>query len=58
MVVIAGSVDQSKTVFGYIRGALEAAPALAKEVMAVTRHEIELKNGVVIAVRSAAQPAA
>ena len=50
--VIAGSVDQAKTVFNYIRGFLESAPALAKEVTSITRHEIELKNGIVIAVHS------
>jgi hypothetical protein len=50
--VIAGSVDQARAVFNYIRGFLEAAPALAREVAAVKRQEIELRNGVVIAVHS------
>jgi hypothetical protein len=50
--VIAGSVDQARTVFGYVRGFLEAAPALAKEIVNVTRHEIELRNGIVIGVHS------
>src|SRR5262249_34226458 len=50
--VIAGSVDQACTVFGYVKGFLESAPALAKEVASITRHEIELKNGLVIAVHS------
>lgn len=50
--VIAGSVDQARTVFGYVHGFLEASPALAKEVVAVSRHEIELKNGLIIAVHS------
>jgi hypothetical protein len=50
--VIAGSVDQARTVFNYVAGFLQAAPTLAREVANVTRHEIELKNGVTIAVHS------
>jgi terminase large subunit-like protein len=50
--VIAGSVDQARTVFNYVRGFLEAAPALALEVVAVRRQEVELRNGLVIAVHS------
>src|SRR5262249_12615438 len=50
--VIAGSVDQARTVFGYVKGFLESAPALAKEVASITRQEIELKNGLVVAVHS------
>jgi hypothetical protein len=50
--VLAGSMDQAKTVFGYVRGFLEAAPALAKEVVASTASEITLRNGIVIAVHS------
>jgi hypothetical protein len=50
--VLAGSVDQARTVFNYIRGFLEASPALAREVASVKRFEIELKNGLTIAVHS------
>src|SRR5262245_16690884 len=50
--VLAGSIDQAKTVFGYVRGFLEATPALAREVIAIKRQEIELRNGIVIAVHS------
>jgi hypothetical protein len=50
--IIAGSVDQARTIFGYVRGFLEAAPTLAREVVNVTRHEIELRNGIIIAVHS------
>jgi hypothetical protein len=50
--VLAGSMDQAKTVFGYVRGFLEAAPALAKEIVSSTASEIALKNGIVIAVHS------
>jgi hypothetical protein len=52
VLVIAGTVDQANTVFGYVRGFLEASPALAKEIANVKRYEIELKNGIVIAVHS------
>jgi len=50
--VLAGSIDQAKTVFGYVRGFLEATPALAREVVAIKKQEIELRNGIVIAVHS------
>jgi hypothetical protein len=52
VLVIAGSLDQANTVFGYVRGFLEASPALQREVASVKRHEIELKNGIVVAVHS------
>src|SRR5262249_13509015 len=50
--VLAGSIEQARTVFGYVKGFLEATPTLKREVVAVRRHEIELRNGVVIAVHS------
>jgi len=50
--VLAGSIDQARTVFGYAKGFLEATPALAREVVAIKKQEIELKNGIVIAVHS------
>ncbi len=52
VLVIAGSIDQANTVFSYVQGFLEASPTLAAEVSNVTRQEIELKNGIVIAVHS------
>jgi phage terminase large subunit-like protein len=52
VLVIAGSVDQARLVFGYVKGFLEASPVLAKEVVATSRHEIELKNGIVVGVHS------
>jgi Phage Terminase len=52
VLVIAGSVDQAATVFGYVKGFLEASPVLAREAVAIKRHEIELRNGVVIAVHA------
>src|SRR5262249_59127417 len=41
--VLAGSIDQAKTVFGYVRGFLEATPSLAREIVAIKRQEIELR---------------
>jgi hypothetical protein len=52
VLVIAGSVDQARTVFGFVRGFLEASSTLRREVIDIKRQEIELKNGVVIAVHS------
>src|SRR5262249_10601289 len=50
--VLAGSMDQARTVFGYVRGYLEATPTLKREVAAIKQSEIELRNGIVIAVHS------
>jgi len=50
--VLAGSRDQSRSVFSYVRGLLESAPALRAEIVNISRYEIELKNGIVIAVHS------
>jgi len=52
VLVIAGSVDQAATVFSYVRGFIEASPSLAREAVAIKRHEIELRNGVAIAVHA------
>jgi hypothetical protein len=49
---ISGSVDQARTVFGYVRGFLQASPTLRREVIDIGRLEIKLKNGVIIAVHS------
>ena len=50
--VLAGSRDQSRSVFSYVRGLLESASALRAEIVNISRYEIELKNGIVIAVHS------
>lgn len=50
--VLASSVEQARVVFSYVRGFLEASPVLAREVKALKRHEIELRNGITIAVHS------
>src|SRR6516164_7541132 len=52
VLTLAGSRDQARAVFSYVRGLLEAAPALRAEIVNVSRYEIELKNGIVIAVHS------
>jgi hypothetical protein len=49
---IAGSVDQARTVFHFVRGFLEASPTLRREVTDIGRQEIRLRNGVIIAVHS------
>jgi hypothetical protein len=48
--VLAGTVDQAGVVLGYIRGFLEASPALRREVAAVRRYEIELRSGLILGV--------
>jgi hypothetical protein len=52
VLVIAGSVDQARIVFDAIDGFLQASPALRKEVATVRHDEIELKNGIIIAVHA------
>jgi hypothetical protein len=52
VLVLAGSIDQAAVVFGYIKGFLEASPALQREVVSVKRTEIELGNGITISVHS------
>jgi hypothetical protein len=52
VLVISGSIDQARTVFGYVRGFLDAAPALAGEVVSRTASEITLRIGIVIGVHS------
>jgi hypothetical protein len=52
VLVVAASIDQARVAFGYIKGVLEASPALQKEIEATTRTEITLRNGIVIGVHS------
>jgi hypothetical protein len=52
VLVIAGTTDQAGVVFDYMRGFIEASPALAREVLAFKQREIVLKNGIVITVHS------
>jgi hypothetical protein len=50
VLVLSSTQDQSKTVFDYCVGFLEASAALQREIVSVTQHEIRLRNDVVIAV--------
>jgi hypothetical protein len=52
VLVLAASVEQSMVVFQYTLAFLQNSPALAKEVANVTRNEIRLRNGIVIAVHA------
>jgi hypothetical protein len=52
VLVIASSVDQARTVFGYVKGFIDASPVLSKEVVDAKAFEVTLSNGVVIAVHS------
>jgi hypothetical protein len=50
VLVLAGSVDQARTVFGYSSGFLTESKVLEREVQATTASEIRLRNGVTLAV--------
>ena len=50
--VLAASQQQARTVFEYVRGFLDASPALSEEVVASSQQEITLRNGIIIAVHS------
>jgi hypothetical protein len=52
VLVIASSVDQARTVFGYVKGFLDASPVLTKEVVDAKAFELSLANGITIAVHS------
>jgi hypothetical protein len=52
VLAIAGSLDQARTTFGFVKGFLEASPTLRREVVDIGRLEIKLRNGVIIAVHS------
>jgi hypothetical protein len=52
VLVLAASVEQAGVVFAYVLGLLRASPALAREIANVKRNEIELANGITIAVHS------
>jgi hypothetical protein len=52
VLVLAASVEQAQVVFQYTLAFLQNSPALAKEVASVTRNEIRLRNGIVIAVHA------
>jgi hypothetical protein len=52
VLVLAATQAQAQTVFNYVLGFLEASPILHQEIDSVTRHEIRLRNGIIIAVHS------
>jgi hypothetical protein len=52
VLVLAASRSQAQVVFQYVKAFLEASPILRQEIFNITRDEIELKNGIVIAVHS------
>jgi Phage Terminase len=49
VLVLAQTVEQAKVVFEYVLGFLRASDVLRNEVAAVTRNEVRLRNGIVIA---------
>jgi hypothetical protein len=50
VLVLAATVEQSRLVFAYVLGFLQRSGVLRNEIASVTRSEIRLKNGIVIAV--------
>ena len=49
VLVLAASLDQSKSVFGYALAFLQESPVLRREIVDYTTSEIRLRNGIVIA---------
>jgi Terminase large subunit, ATPase domain len=49
VLVLAASRDQARVVFDHARAFLQSSPVLRQEIESVTRNEIRLKNGIVIA---------
>ncbi len=52
VLVLAASQSQARVVFRYCVGFLEASPLLRVEIDSITKHEIRLKNGIVIVVHA------
>jgi hypothetical protein len=50
VLVLAGSLDQAKTVFGYSHAFLAESAVLEREVVSTTQSEVRLRNGAVLAV--------
>ena len=50
VLVLAATVEQARVVFGYVLGFLRASDVLRGEIVAVTRDEVRLKNGITIGV--------
>jgi hypothetical protein len=52
VLVLAASQDQAKTVFSYAKAFLEESPVLCQEIADMTKSEIRLKNGIIVAIHS------
>jgi hypothetical protein len=52
LLVLSGSQEQSRVVFGYALAFLQASPVLRQEIVDTTRSEIRLRNGVTIAIHA------
>jgi hypothetical protein len=48
VLILAASVAQSRTVFGYVKAFLHKSPVLRKEIASETKEEIVLHNGITI----------
>ena len=55
ILVLARDRDQSKVVFSYICGIVNAVPALAAMIVAQRSDELELDNGTVVMVKTSGQ---
>ena len=52
VLVLSASVEQSCICYGYCLAFLQESPVLRREILEVTRNEIRLKNGVILAIHS------
>jgi hypothetical protein len=52
VLVLAATQEQANVVLGYVLGLLRASPALAREIVSVKSGEVELRDGIRIAVHS------
>jgi hypothetical protein len=52
VLVLAASQAQARTVFGYCLGFIQQSPVLRQELVEITRNEIRLRSGIVIAIHS------
>ena len=52
VLVLAASQEQARTTFSYSLAFLQRSPVLRKEIASVTRQEITLRNGIVIAIHT------
>jgi hypothetical protein len=50
VLVLSSTVDQSKTVFSYAKAFLTASPVLRQEIDTITKTEIRLRSGIILAI--------